>query len=177
MANGLTEKQKDVLTKTMPKKGVTFMPWPAKFYKDEVFKYKDQGYAEAIQTPPYFLDMNSLGIRAAMSLLKKYNEQAQLSGKPMYHRFVNNRIEKDEDYEKMMNEMLALNDDITLSQIFNLAEKENEIYLSFDAYLPVIQKLAKEIVTVGNGDSFNVNITDKPQKELLIAFSSLFKPA
>ena len=175
IATGLTDKQKEIFTKTMPKKGVTFMPWPSLFYKDEILSYTHLGYAEYIKPYPFFLDINSLAIRAAQSLLRKYNQNSQLSGMPLYHRQVNNKIENDEDYTRVMNEILTLNDEITLSQIFNLAENKDHTFVSYDAHKPTIQKIATKIITIGNGNSFDIDLTDKPQKDLIVAISAAFK--
>lgn len=174
ICTGLNDKQKEVLSKIIPKK-VVINKWLAAEYKDELLSYAKEGYAEQVhQKMPFFLDM-VLALRAAISLTRKANGNAQLSPKVPYQHLLDRRMTCEADYERLFNEILSANDDITLSQIFGLAENTADIWLTFDGCERVIRKVARQVVTVGNGENFEVNLTDKTGKDLITSLAWIFK--
>ena len=173
---GLSEKQQEAVKKAIPKKEPCFFkPWPSLTMKDELMKLATQGYADHIQSMPFFLDL-TLALRAVSNITRSHNPLAQISHLPPYHRSCKNRIETDEDYTRLMNDILAANDDITLSQVFATSGHDSDIWLSFEADKNVVQKLAREVIIIGNDPKFDVDLTDLTAgKDINSAISHLFR--
>lgn len=171
----LNEKQQEALKKAMPKKSTLVVPWFSLEMPAELKKLAVEGYWEQINLPmPYFLDM-TLALRAVVNLTRKHNPVAQISSRPAYHRICSNRIENESDYVKLCNDVLRANDDITLSQVFDLARHEGGIFVSNNADIEIVRRLSEEIVTLGNDASCDINVSDLTGKELASVLSPIFR--
>lgn len=174
IGTGLNEKQKEVLFKISTKLKAQHVRWPSLDMPVELSKFASEGYEEQVnQTKPFFLDL-VLALRAMINITRKDNPFAQLSNRPAYHHLCKNRIETDDCFVRLGNEILCANDAITLSQIFNTADRTEVIHVSLDADKKTIQKIAKEVVTIGNGDNFDIDVTNLNPKELQSAILSVF---
>jgi hypothetical protein len=174
IATGLTEKQRELLLKATAKTKSQFIRWPALDMPAELETLAGQGYFEHVHQPkPFFLDL-VLILRAMVNITRRDNAFAQISNKPSYQHLCNNRILTDDCFVRVGNEVLAANDPITLSQVFNTADRTEVIHVSIDGDKKTIQKIAKEVVTMGNDDSFDINLSNLNAKDLQIAISSAF---
>jgi len=174
IATGLTKKQQEMLVSAASKNNALVVPWPALEMPAELTSLAKNGYDEQVnQAKPFFLDM-VLALRAMVNITRRNNPFAQISNKPPYHHVCKNRIETDECVVRLANEILAANDPITLSQVFNTADTCHLTYVSIDGDKKTIQKMAKEIVTLGNSDEFDINLKDLLPKDALAAITNLF---
>jgi hypothetical protein len=174
VASGLTEKQTEAIIKAAAKKNAVVIAWPALEMPAELKKLAEQGYSEQInQKQPFFLDM-TLALRAVVNITRMRNPVAQLSNKPAYHHICKNRIETDDCFVRLANEILAANDPITLCQVFNTADTSHMVYFTINGNVSTIRKIAKEVVTVGNGEEFDINLSTLFPKELPAALLNLF---
>jgi hypothetical protein len=176
VALDLNEKQAEALKKAMPKKVAKLKPWISLEMPQELQKLANEGYHDHVnQNMPYFLDM-TLALRAMVNLTRRYNPLAQISHRPAYHRVCANRIEKESDYVRLATDILKANDDTTLSQVFDLAKHENDIFVSHNADIDLARRLAAEVVIIGNTENCDLNLSDLTStKELSATLSSLFK--
>jgi hypothetical protein len=170
----LTEKQEEIITKISNKKGGWYVKWPALEMPEELKKLASEGYAEQINQPmPFFLDL-TLALRAMVNITRRNNPFAPISNKPQYHHLCNNRIANEKDFIRLANEILAANDPITLSQVFDTAEKTHLSVFSLDADKKAVQKIASKVITLGNGSEFDINLSDLNPKDLQAAIITAF---
>jgi hypothetical protein len=171
----LNEKQEELLKKSMPKVNSKLRLWPAAEMKSELDTLAKEGYRDQVNQPmPHFLDL-TLALRAVINITRRQFQNAQISPRPPYHRHCNNRIERDEDYARLCNEILRQNDDTTLSQVFDTGMAQNDTWVSLNADLQVVTKLAVKVLTIGNDDTCDINLANLNAKDLIVAISAAFK--
>lgn len=173
IATDLTDKQQEALMKVAGKKNAVVMAWPALEMPAELKRLSENGYAEQVnQSKPFFLDL-ILALRAVINITQNRNPFAQISNRPTYQHLCKNRIETDDCFVRLANEILAANDPITLCQVFNTAETCHMTYVTLNGDKKTIQKIAKEVVTVGNGPDYDVNLVGVFPKDFQTTFASL----
>lgn len=171
----LNEKQQELLKKSMPKTNTVFCPWPSLEMSAELKKLAGEGYFEYVNQPmPYFLEM-TLALRAVVNITRRAKINAQISPSPLYHRLCNNRIAQESDYTRLCDEILKANDEITLSQVFDIRDHQHEIWVSFNADKETVSKLAEQVVVLGNSDKADIDLSDLNNKDLSSAISAAFR--
>ena len=160
--------------------------WPAVNFKETLSAFKNKGWAHVfkeknIVIPPQLLAM------AIGDHVKEYMTPFAQFDFLSLHR-LNRELKKDSDYERIFNEVIGVQEPIVLSQTFQVAETcFNEsspsrplLWITEDkCERSVISKIADNIVTIGEGAGFDLNIKsvkeDKIEEFLSNKMVDIFK--
>lgn len=145
-------------------KGYKHFDWPAAKFMEVLGGYARKGYHEVLnQKPPFFLD-RPLATRSIIDTLKTFNPYPGLDNAVSYTK-VNMRVETEADYPRIFNEFLNLNDDITLSQIFQTQDDTVGWYSFLPAYGFPIDRIADKVLMFDRAWDNETKFSDTPLKQ------------
>ncbi|CAB5220842.1 hypothetical protein UFOVP244_44 [uncultured Caudovirales phage] len=133
-----------------------YQVWPSKSFVDTIHELGRKGWSHLTGQPkPFNIDPGFLGVAAARHVKNVFGENAVLPGtqEQTYAQGVNRRIEKDRDYEALFNDVLALEQDVSLSHLFGLATPKSSVYVS-DATTrkDIVNRITNNTLTVSKND-------------------------
>lgn len=144
--------------------GYRHFDWPAAKFMEILGAYARKGYHEVLnQEMPFFLDQ-SLATRAIIDTLKTFNPYPGLDNAVSYSA-VDRRIAGDSDYPRIFNDVLKLNDDISLSQIFQTKNDTVGWYSFLPHYGFPIDRIAEEVLTFDRAWDDETGFSDLPLKK------------
>lgn len=145
--------------------------WPANTYKDTVLGYANKGWRDYVQ-PGQILPAQLVMMSATEHVKNTVGITSQLIYTSPVHR-LDRKMNKDEDYARLFNEILNSQQPIVLSQIFQVAERShrergNHVVWVTPAPAPknILSILSDKVITVGEGDDCEINIAGVKIKEL-----------
>lgn len=168
------KKQKKAL-QVLTEAGAKVKEWPAATFGEFLLTFRNKGYASHLPKEfPYFLDP-ALMLRAAGEHVKNVlGPTSNLSGafsSPANR--LNRKIESEADYERLFNQILDLEDPISLSQMFQIAENCHSGYNEATVFVTVgpvpknlLTKVANKVITIGD-DADNDIVTEEAKLEEL----------
>ena len=154
------KKRLEAVLEVLKKAGAKTVDWPGQTFKDHLLTFRKKGYAHHLPDEyPYNID-TSLLLRAAADHIKvAVSPTSYLGGAfSVPAHYINRKVTGEQDFENLFNEIIALEDDLGLSQIFRLGEDCNSgrstDVRAFVSVGPVPKKLltrmAGRVITVGD---------------------------
>lgn len=161
------KKANELIERLVEEDGAYYQAWPARSFIDTLKELGRKGWSHMVdQKKPFTLDTHFLAVAVARHVKNVFGETTMLSGtheRPYQH--LNRRIEKDSDFERLFNDVLANEQDVALSQIFGLAKPQAQVYVTdgnVNRFL--VNRLAGKTLTVSETDG-NVNVKGKKLEE------------
>lgn len=148
----------DAMVNYLVVNGATAQPWPSATFKDTIKKLTTRGWAHAVKPFPYVLDQNFVMVAAAEHLKETCgpNKSLNLGTNKPWHHLVDRRVESPEDYARVFDHILSLQDAITLSHVFDLGDRchNNNVksYVLFTVGNPpinLLRTIAQTVIVVG----------------------------
>lgn len=151
-----SKKSAELTEQLVENDGAFFQPWPARSLIDTVKELGRKGWNHVVsQKYPFTVDVNFVAVAVTRHLKNVFGENAILPGthdKP-YQQALNRRILTVADWERLCNDVLLLEQDVSLSQVFGMASPKAQVYISDrSANLQLVQKLAGKVLTVRDTD-------------------------
>lgn len=179
------EKRRTWLLKALEKAGARTQPWPGHTFGQALLGFRRKGYAHQLPVAyPYNLD-TSLLLRACSEHIKTVLSPTSYLGgafKAPAHR-IDRKVESDADFEVLFNSVLALEDDIGLSQIFQVAEEcyagkanDSRVWVTVGpAPLSVLTRISNRVITIGDDPNNTICINEiNTKKELEETLNNYF---
>jgi hypothetical protein len=163
--------------------GARYQEWPANLYPEALLNYRNKGYADALPEYPFILETN-LMLRSAGEHLKDcLSPKSQLGGSSGLppHR-VNRKADSRDDLVTIFNDLLSLEDPISLSQVFQIAElchrdgaKQFKAFVS-SGKVPknLLTKIADRVITVGDGAENDIVVDGLSNAEIADKLENFF---
>lgn len=162
--------------------------WPANTYPKALYEYRNKGYAHALPAKGPFVLETQLLIRSAAEHVKATLGPTSYLGGSVSQptNRIDRKVEKDEDLVTIFNDLLSLEDPISLSQIFQIAEKchRDDIKVSrvwvTNGPVPknLLTRIADRVITIGDEANNDVVVDglkeDQVFEKLDEVFASLF---
>jgi uncharacterized protein YerC len=142
--------------------GALKQDWPARSFKDTLYSFRNKGYSDQIKINQPFVIDPSLLLRAAGEHLKvSVSENSKLGGSvsvPISQ--IDRKVNSESDLEVIFNDLLAVEDPISLSQIFQINERCHEtsrfgktytaFYSLVGAPKALVSRVADRVVEIGS---------------------------
>ena len=150
--------------------------WPAEGFKDTLWSFKNKGWRNTFpekEGEPFTVNPQMLMMAVQEHLKKHFGPTSNIHFSYPVHRF--DRTVREEDYERIFNEVLVTQNSISLSQIFQVAERchngnSGNRELLWVTVAPcdekVLTSISEKVIKVGEGKAYDVDITDVSAKEL-----------
>lgn len=163
----LPKKTNQALVERLCEDGVYHQQWPARTFINTVKDLGNKGWKHVVDQPkPFNLDVNFLAFATATHIRNTFGENVLMAGNsevPFQH--LNRRIQQDSDYETVFNTVLANERDVSLSQIFGLAELKTKVYVTESPVNKhLIGRLAGKTLTVSETDGTIIVKGKKPDE-------------
>lgn len=162
------------------KNGALPVSWPGATFKDTVAELGKRGYAHEVRKDmPYQMSVRFLEVAIAKHIKEALGSNKMLSGAPSQPMHVVNRTVKTEaDFERIFNEVIQLEDSITLSHLFDVGSRcfgESTKYKVFytvgDVPRNVLQRISDSVIVVGEGGE--IPTEGKKPVEVITALDSM----
>lgn len=130
--------------------------------------YRDFGYADSVPADPntpYHL-LPELANLALEAVLKKYYRDNPATKRKRGNVHIDFVVRGEQDYVRIMNDILSDSDDISLSYLLKVGElchngdQRSHVFYSSDFPKDLIQRVANRTVFVGKGVGFDVDLSD-----------------
>jgi hypothetical protein len=153
----LTEKDSAALIdRLLEEKRAHYQVWPSKSFVDTVQELGRKGWSHMTGQPkPFNMDPNFLAAAASRHAKNVFGETAVLPGTQdnQYSLGVNRRVERDSDYERIFNDVLTLEQDISLSCLFGLAKPKCPVYISDTSTgKDIVNRISTKMLTISKND-------------------------
>lgn len=174
--NNLGPKRTDSIISQVIAEGGFEQPWPANSFVNTLNKMNVNGWKHVLgQKKPFILDVNFVPVAVTKHLQEMFGASVYLTGthaRP-YQQALNRKVEKDEDYARIFNDVMALEQDVELSRIFGLANPKSRVYISEGPVKKeLLDRIADQVITVGTGDTDTVNVEKKNTKAIKAAIDA-----
>ncbi|MGH2638632.1 MAG: hypothetical protein ACRDF4_05040 [Rhabdochlamydiaceae bacterium] len=170
IVTAVNDSQTEALERAVHENGGAVLEWPAQSFMTTVFEMGKRGWKHVVdQKKPFTVDVNFVTCAVAKHIKKIFGPSAMLTGSQMrpYQHALGRRIETEDDYRRIFDEVLSLEAETELSNIFQMASRRSVLYISRSPVpTNVIQKLARNILTVGEENS-TVSSKDMTNDELI----------
>ena len=83
-----------------------------------------------------------------------------------YSHALNRKVEKPEDFVRLFEDALSMEDPLTLSRMFDLANPKSKLYITRGGNAEVISKISDFVLTVGDKNSM-ISVGKKPVEKVL----------
>jgi DNA integrity scanning protein DisA with diadenylate cyclase activity len=149
----LPENEATALEDALHQDGAVVMEWPSHSFMTTVHEMGKQGWRHVTgKEKPFTVDVNFVSVAAAKHVKTLFGPQAMMTGSHArpYQQALNRKIETEDDYRRIFDEVLALEGETELSNIFQMASRRSAVYIS-RAPVPsaVVSKLCQNVLTVG----------------------------
>lgn len=183
----MTKGRRSTVLEWMASAEARVQEWPAQSYPAALYEYRKKGYAHAIPDGDFVLDTQLLIRSAAEHIKNVLGPTSYLGGsvsQPASR--LDRSIKSNEDLVTIFNDLLSLEDPISLSQIFQVAEKchRDDIKVSrvwvSNGPVPksLLTRIADRVITIGDEANNDVVIDglkeDKVFEKLDEVFATLF---
>lgn len=158
--------------------GAILVGWPSDTFGATVKKMANRGWAHAIKEPPYTLDSTFATVAMAEHVNTFFGPNKFLNlkrDKPWYHT-VNRDIKTEDDYRVLFNDIIYLQDSITLSHLFDIGEKchngtrRTKVFFSFgDIHTMLLQPVSDSVIVVSATGTISSAGTPEETVDLLDA--------
>jgi hypothetical protein len=134
-------------------------PWPSASFKDTVKKLGGRGWRHAVKELPYIIDSHFLPVAVADHVKSFFDDSKSLgqASRP-WHQAIDRKISTEADYARIFNQVLAVEDPLSLSKLFDVGDKcygdRTRYYVFFsDSTAPknVLRAIAANVIVVGPG--------------------------
>jgi len=157
--------------------------WPAQSYPKALYEYRNKGYAHALPTGKFTLDTQLLVRSAAEHIKTVLGPTSYLGGsvsQPTNR--LDRTVEKDDDLVTIFNDLLSLEDPISLSQIFQVAEKchRDDIKISrvwvTNGPVPknLLTRIADRVITIGDEANNDVVVDGLKEDQVFERLDKVF---
>lgn len=134
--------------------GAKVFEWPAQSFMTTVHEMAKQGWKHVVnREKPFAVDVNFVSVAAARHIKNTFGPSAMLTGSHArpYQQSLNRQIETEDDYRRLFDEVLSLEGETELSNIFQMAARRAMVYVSRSPVpAAVVNKLARNVLTVGD---------------------------
>lgn len=164
------------IRKYLTDNGAFDQPWPSATFGATVQGMTKKGWAHAVKAIPYTLDSNFVANAAAEHIRVFFGPSKMLNmgdTKPWHHS-VNRKVLVQEDYARLFDEILACQDKVTLSHMFDIGDRCHtgnvKNYVFFSEGLPptnLLRGIATNVIVVG--DEGDVQVKDCTPAEAVVA--------
>lgn len=136
--------------------------WPAATFPITVSELGRKGWAHEVnQAFPLFMSVNFLMFAISKHLDANFGSTKRLSGNATQsYSTLNRKIECGDDYVRLFNDVLGLENDISLSYLFDIAkvcvenrEKTRVFVTVGNVPIKLLQKVSDRVITVGDAGS------------------------
>jgi len=153
-------KRKKVQDFFVERRNAKLKVWPTEGFGDYLLTFRKKGYQSHLPEQfPYIVD-SSLLLRAAGEHVKNVISVTSHLGSSFSvpaHR-LNRKVEKKEDLDELLNLVLGLEDEVGLSQMFQVAEdcftgteKDKKMFVTLGPVpLKILTKIADKVITIGD---------------------------
>jgi len=147
--------------------------WPSLSFIDTVKNLGKRGWAHLVNQPyPYMLDASFLPVAISTHLKEVFGQTKMVSGAPArpWNHAVNRKVESDLDWQRIFDQIMSLEDSMSLSHLFDVGNKcfgQSTKYKVFfsngEVPISVLQRISDNVIVVG--EMGNVNTTGKTAEE------------
>ena len=149
--------------------GAFYLKWPAQTFLSTIEHLGKNGWPHVVkQKKPFRLDSQFLAIAMQKHAQLTFGGSTTMTGmlERPYHQALDRTIKDDDSYRDLFEQALLLERDVGLSHLFGLATPRSRVYISeAPVNEQLISRLCDNLITVGEDDSFTVNIKDKKPEE------------
>ena len=163
-----TNKQAAGIVDAFVQMGAYNQIWPTETLQKTLDKMAKEGYYIPIMSKVFPRWMTE---EFCETLLRKH--MSQLAGEavfsmPMesYSGKLNRKVEKPEDFFRIFEDCLGMEDPLTLSRMFDLAKPKSLLYITHHGNSDVLAKIAENFLTVGD-KSCMISVGKKPLTEIV----------
>lgn len=148
--------------------------WPASTFPVTVNELGKRGWAHEVNQPfPLFMSVNFLMFAISKHLDANLGSTKRLSGNATQsYSTLDRKIERDNDYARLFNDVIGLENDISLSYLFDIAkicyenrEKTRVFVTTGDVPIKLLQKISDRVITIGDAGS-DVVVTGRDVSEV-----------
>lgn len=150
-----TNKQADQLLVEFQKMGAYNQVWPTDTVENTIKAMANQGWWQLINSKefPRFAteEFAETLLRRHMSTIAGDNVFSMPS--QPYSQVLDRKITSPESFRRIFDDCLSLEEPITLSRMFGLAQPKSKLYITHDGNTEAIRKISKFVLTVGDKTS------------------------
>lgn len=161
------------IVKAFDEHGALSVKWPDREFLNTVAGMGSQGWREEVtKERPFFVSVDFMKV-AVKKHLTVFGANKSLSGTPdsSWSR-MNRKIETDEDYVRLFNDIMSAEPDVLLSHLFSIGElchqagrEQVKTFITVGpAPLKVLQKVSDNVITVGDS-TCDINVTGEEVKD------------
>ena len=149
----LPQEDAQALEAALHQDGAIVLEWPSQSFMTTVHEMGKQGWRHVTnKEKPFTVDVNFVSVAAAKHVKSTFGPQAMMTGSHSrpYQQALNRKIETEDDFRRIFDEVLALEGETELSNIFQMSARRSAVYIS-RAPVPsaVVSKLCQNVLTVG----------------------------
>jgi hypothetical protein len=167
----LAEEKTNALVAALSEDGAHVQEWPSSSFASTVKSMSRLGWSHIVDTPyPKRVPVEFLSVAASKHIKSIFGENV-IFGRPTvpYQHALDRAANTEADLEKIFNAMLGLEEDIGISQIFDLINLKSKIYITSgdSSVAKVVARVSDKVVTVGRGDGFVINVKNQKPEEII----------
>lgn len=179
VVNTKSQGHRSAVAEYLSENGALEQPWPADTYVNTVKELTKKGWAHAIGPTPFVLDPGFIMVSVASHVNSTLGANKMVnfaSSTSPWHHMISRSINSDADYTRIFNEIMCLQDTITLSHMFSVAErchsdgkKTYVFYTVGEPVTKVLHSFSNNVIVVGEvGD---ISISDKTPEQTVNALN------
>lgn len=147
------------LREYLSENGAFEQKWPSNSFGSTVKSLVGRGWAHAVSNKPFTVDAHFISVAAAEHVKEFFGPNKVLnlaSSQKPWHHIVSRKVEFPEDYTRIFDALLMLQDPMTLSHLFDIGNKchtdNRRTYVFFTEGAPAItllRSVARSVIVVG----------------------------